>query len=516
MSYVKRRPLKDIFTFPMIRPRSYQMQAWKDYHKGIKNIIISLPRRSGKDVTSVCMAVDYALQHPNSSVVLMAPDRSWAKRIYWDKGQGMKVRDPITNYQRELSGSLIDMCLPECLRSSTNKSESKIYLKNGSTISLLGSAERTFVGMKINFLVISEAARHDPNIFPLLSPVMRESNGVTIYNGTVEDEINHFWTMIQNTKEMPDWSVTYLTAEHTKEYYWISPPEEDGVSEFNINPELKGKIHPETGEPYFNIDTYRLSGQSLSFLIREYLNIPTSVEEGSYYGGLIGESIKELRIADSITYNIDFPVFCAMDLGISDDSAIVWFQYIDDKIIFIDYYEKNNQPIEHFINVIRSKPYKLQAAFAPHDSNIRNMQTGMNLIDYCRTEYQFQFSYIPKTSSIISDIQVVRGYFSKMFFDKQQCTVLLAQLNRYHQKATTRMPEHGPESHAADAFRYAIMCIHKNLLSATQFTQVNLTSDANSTNHLLQNVNHQQDWKTEAITDRMLNAVMADGYDDRY
>lgn len=513
-NYIKRRPFNQIFTFPLIKPRKYQLKAWSDYHNGVKNIILSMPRRSGKDLCSVSMAVDYAMNNPDSAVVLMAPDRSWAKRIYMESGQKIVVRDPITNYQRTLSGTLLDMCLPEKFRSKTNVTESKIYLKNGSTITLMGSSEMTFVGMRISFLVISEAARHNPNIIPLLTPVMRESGGITIYNGTVEDEINYFWKKIQDVKNLPNWSVTYLTAEHTKEYFWVSEPDEEGKREFNINPELQGRLHPETKRPYSNIEDNRKTGEKLSFLVREYLNVPTSVEDGSYYAPLINSAIVEGRIGVQWTYNPDHPVYLTMDLGISDDSAIVWFQYIDNEIYFIDYYEKNNVDIEHFIDVIRSKPYKLRAAYAPHDAVNRNLQTGMNLIDFCRTKYNFQFSYISKTNSIISDIQVVRGYFNKMHFDKIQCEFFIAQLNRYHQKATTNKPDHGQESHAADAFRYAIMAIHKDLLSAAEFMNTDMTVPQD-TSAMIGNVSDMVDYTTSQSDEKLLRMTMSD-YEDTW
>lgn len=521
MAYVKRRPFTQIWTFPLVRPRKYQMKAWNDYNKGVKNIILSLPRRCGKDLTSLSMAVDYAMNNPNSSTVLMAPNRRWAKDIYLDRGQKVIVRDPLTNYQRTLTGTLMDICIPEKFREKTNVTESRIYLKNGSTITLMGSSEMTFVGMKINFLVISEAARHETEVFDLLVPMMRESNGVTVYNGTVQDELNHLWLMIQSNKNMKDWSVTYLSAEKTKSCCWVSDEDKPpGERLYNINPELHGKIqigsgkNEEPDKPYLNLEDELKAGRTETFLLREFLNIPTSVEVGAYYSGLITSAEIEGRISPGHNYNIDYPVYLTMDLGISDDSSIVWFQYIDNKIYFIDYYEKNNKDIEHFIEVIRSKPYKLRAAYAPHDAINRNLQTGMNLIDFCRTKYNFQFSYISKTNSIINDIQVVRGYFNKMYFDSEQCVKMLAQLKKYHQKKASGKPDHGPESHAADAFRYAIMAIHKDLISAAEFMNTDMTVPQD-TSAMIGNVGDREYRAVSQSDEALLKKTLAN-YEDTW
>ena len=492
-----------VFTFPMIAPRSYQLPAWKAFHNGIRTFFISMPRRAGKDILSTSMAVDYAMEHSNVSVVLMAPNKAYAKRIWWKKGQkGIRAKDMVTGKNRNLEGSLIDICLPNEFRESTNKTDGVITLNNGSTITVMGSDDEGFVGMKINFVVISETAKHNKNIFPLLDPVIRESKGCVIYNGTQEDDMNHFWQMMNNARKIDTCHVTYLTSEDTKQYCWVS---DDGA--FNINPELLGKVNPEDpdGDLYDNIDDKRKLGFSLSYLIREYTNVPTSVEEGSYYTELLMYARKEERIGPMFGYDPMFPTYCALDLGISDHTAIIWYQVIENDIFFIDYYEETGQEIKHFIDVIRSKSYNTKAAFAPHDSSKRSLATGLNIIDWCKQEYQFQFSYVPKSASIMSDINVIRGYFPRMHFAEPNCKLFISNLNKYREKVTTHKPLHGPESHAADAFRYAIMTVHRSLLKATEFTSMEL---GDTPARMMDNVNDSKSLKDQQRDAAMLKEVM--------
>ena len=461
----KGQPLENHFTFPIIPPRWYQLPAWKAYHGGIKNIFISWARRHGKDVTSTCMAVDYALKNPNSSVVLLAPTQKWSKKIYWNEGQSFEVVDPVTGYTREIGGSLLDVCIPKCLRAKTNSVDGKIFLHNGSVIEVQGSDLKAFVGQKINFLVISEAASHKKEIFPLLSPVMEESGGITIYNGTVTDDTNHFWKMMQNASKMSEeFYVSYLTPEITKLYYWISEPDSLGAIEMNVNPELKGKINPLTGQLYRNLERRKKLGESKAFIIREYLNIPTNTAEGSYYDELLRLAYRENRVNDAITYNHHLPVYTSMDIGLNDRTCVCFFQQIEGEIFFVDYYENSQKDISHYIDIIRSKPYEYGGHFAPHDIKKRSFGTAMNPLDIARKKYNFQFLTIPKTNSTINDIQVIRSYSGDVYFNKHNCQDLLKALFKYHENIVTGKPQHDDASDPADSFRYAMMAIHAKLL----------------------------------------------------
>ena len=471
MGFTDQRASQNIWTFPLITPRYYQLPVWQQYNLGCKNIMLSMPRRHGKDLTSTSIAVDYALRNPHASVVLLAPTKAWGRRIWWEKGQRFKITDPITGHVRDLGGSLLDVCIPEKCRKSTNNTDAKIILHNGSTIQVYGSDEGAFVGMKINFLVVSEMAQHKPEVFPLLSPILEESNGVTIYNGTVTDENNHFWRMLRNVKEMQlddsDFFSHYLTIEDTKTAYWISDIDAtSGKREININPELKDKINPKTGARYTNINRRLKLGEDKAFLIREYLNIPTFTEKGSYYDVNIKYATEENRISDLHTWEPKFPVCTAWDIGHSDKTCITFFQILDDgdHIKVIDYYENSKEEPIHYIDVIRSKPYRYKAHFAPHDISQRKWGMQMSALDLCREKHNFVFLKIPRSKSTVEDINIVRSYLSKCHFNKSTTVDLVNALLKYHENPNTEKPQHDEYSHGADSFRYMILSIHKGLI----------------------------------------------------
>lgn len=467
------KPVSNIFTFPLITPRGYQIPVWKAYNNGAKNIVLSMPRRHGKDLTSTSIAIDYALRNPHSSVVLLAPTKAWGRRIWWDKGQSFEVTDPVTGFVRKLGGSLLDVCIPDKCRQSTNNTDARITLYNGSTIQIYGSDEAAFIGMKINFVVVSEMARHKKDIFPLLSPILEEAGGVSIFNGTVTDENNHFWNMIQNVKQLAkddhEFFCQYLTIEDTKTSYWIS--DIDPVTnqrEFNINPELANKINPKTGAKFSNLHKKVLMGESKSFVVREYVNIPTFTEEGSYYDECIKHGIEEGRISDIVSWDPKFPVCTAWDIGHSDKTCITFFQVLDNgnHIKIIDYFEYSKKGPDYYIDIVRSKPYRYKAHFAPHDISQRKWGMKQSALDLCRDEYKFDFLRIPQSNSTVDDINVCRSYIQKCHIAKTPCKDLIASLLNYHENPNTQKPQHDEHSHGADSFRYCILAIHKGLIPA--------------------------------------------------
>lgn len=458
-------PSKKQVVLPVIPPRDYQCDPWKAYRSGCKNIIISIFRRGGKDITSLSIAVDYAINNPFASVVIMCPTLAWTKRVYARSGQDIEVINPITGEVTTRKGSLLNVCIPKELMLKENATEGIYTLINGSTITLLGSNEGTFIGMRINFLVVSETASHKESIFGLISPVMEESNGISIFNGTVLREDNFFWEWIENNKNLPGWYVHYLELADVEFGYYLPPKDENGRRSLVVNTHLEGTINKYTGRPHVNLYGKVLAGNSVSMVIREYLNIPTDVEAGSFYSEILSSLRNQGNISQVHTINHDLPVHCCLDLGVRDACCIVWFQVIEDNLVFVDCYSNTREEIKHYIDVIRSKPYKQGACFAPHDAANTSLQTGMNLLEHARQEYDFIFNFIPRAKSVIADINVVRAYLRTSYFDSVMCRPLLVALEAYKANPLTGLPVHDKHSDFCDSLRYCVSAVHMKLIS---------------------------------------------------
>ena len=65
---------------PQLRPRDYQMGAWRALDQGARNILISHPRRHGKDVTTASILSKKAMTRVGSYYYLF-PTRMAQKSL---------------------------------------------------------------------------------------------------------------------------------------------------------------------------------------------------------------------------------------------------------------------------------------------------------------------------------------------------------------------------------------------------------------------------------------------------
>ena len=454
--------------FPTLPPRDYQLDFWKAMDNGARRVILSYPRRGGKDITSAMYLARQALAVPGTYWIL-APTKMWASRIYWEGISEIKYHDPITGRIKKVKGSILDIAIPHDVRMKTNQVDSKIYLPNGSTIMLGGTDEETFVGQTGKGFVITEYSLHKDGILPLINPIITESDGWLIINGTQRSPDNQLNQLIEETVGNPQWYTTWQTPEDTKQYYWISKPDINGKSEININPELKGQKN-EWGTPYPNIqDLVDVEPHKKVLYMREYLNMALSMEEGSYYEEQLRLSYDRQHINDEVYHDVTKPVYTVWDLGIRDTCAIIFFQMDNDMKIptVIDYYENSGLGIEHYINEINSKCY----TYGNHYVSQRTLQTGTDLIEHSRNQHQFIMTKLLKSKSVKSDIELVRSIIPMMKFNKEKTTTMIKHLWKYHQSPTTGKPVHDDSSNCADALRYLCLAIDRRIISNTLITR---------------------------------------------
>ncbi len=100
----------------------------------------------------------------------------------------------------------------------------------------------------------------------------------------------------------------------------------------------------------------------------------------------------------------------------------------------------------------------------PHDAKKRMANTGTNILDFCRTQYNFEARPIPKTNSVRDDIEIVRRHLPDAKINKS-CTKLLESLTNYQWSASTGRILHNEYSHGADAVRMLFMAKHHNMIN---------------------------------------------------
>jgi len=395
-------------------PRSYQYPLFDALeNKGYKRIIAVLPRRAGKDVCSWNLIIRAALQKIGVYYYIF-PYYSQAKKVLWDS---------VTN-----EGDSFLSYIPEELIVRKNRQEMSIHLVNGSIIQLLGSAKVDHLrGTNPRGIVFSEYAMQDPNAYIFLSPALRGNDGFAIFISTPRGK-NHMYDMFQMASREKEWFCYLKSIEQTKHI------------------------------PMSVIEDERRQGiMSEDMILQEYFCSFDMGVEGSYYSRYINKMRLNEQIGE-VPYDTAYKVHTAWDLGMADQTTIVFFQCIGQTVHMIDCYENSGHGLEHYAKVLKSKDYLYDKHIAPHDIKVRELGTGRSRLEHAR-QMGLNFTVAPDLS-IEDGIESVRLLTSKLWMDEKKCAPVIKALENYRQEWDERRqtykgyPLHNWASHFADTVRY--------------------------------------------------------------
>lgn len=404
------------------KPRPYQLPIVNALEKKkYKKILCILPRRAGKDILAWNLVIRAALREVGVYFYCL-PTYRQAKLVIWDS---------ITNDGTRF----LDYIPPELIKQS-NSQEMKIKLINGSIIQLIGSDtyDTSLIGTNPRMIVFSEWALSDQRAYSFVRPILNANDGSVIFLSTPRGK-NHLWELYNIARHLPEWFCYKLTIEDTHH-----------VSLHEIEREI------ETGEI------------SRDLAEQEYWTSFEMGIEGAYYAKYIDRMRMKGQIGD-VPWEPGFKVHTAWDLGMRDSTTIIFFQTIGQTVRLIDCYENSKEGLEHYLQVIQSKPYVYGKHIAPHDIKVREWGTGMSRIEKAR-HLGLSFTVAPDIS-IPDGIEAVRSSFARMWIDEKNCSLLIKALENYRQefdikkKIYKNHPLHDWSSHFADCARYLAVSLPK-------------------------------------------------------
>lgn len=178
-----------------------------------------------------------------------------------------------------------------------------------------------------------------------------------------------------------------------------------------------------------------------------------------YFGGVYAKWIADIaekgRIKEGL-YDPELPVHTAWDLGF-DDATTIWFwQVALSEVRLIDYYEHNGEGIEHYCNVLKTKPYKYGNHYAPHDAGYKMQAAGGRSIADQALAQGVMMHIVPATSQQ-NAIEAARKTLESAWIDPA-CKEGIEALKQYQfeydedKKVFRSKPRHDWASHASDAF----------------------------------------------------------------
>jgi phage terminase large subunit len=375
-------------------------------------------RRAGKTVAMCADLVIGALETnlPRPQFAYLAPFREQAKRVAWQ-------------YLKELT--------KDFQASPPNESELRIDIQNGhkdiSRIYVAGADNPDALrGMYFDGVVLDETGQIRPSAwYSVLRPALSDRKGWAIFAGTPAGK-NFFWQIREEARLNPD---THLLLE--------LPASKTGILDAEELRDAQAQMTPEAYATEYEI----------SF---------DAAIPGAYYAKLIGQAYDEGRVAK---HPIDgaFPVNLAADLGYTDSCSWWGWQETPDGYRIVDFYEADGQPIQHYIDWIKTRPYRVGTVFLPHDAKAKSLQTGKSIIE------QFLTNGIrPQITTELSlqdGIEAARLILPKCYFDEdatyEGVEHLRAYMREWDEKTQTfrNKPKHDQHSHASDAFRYLALSV---------------------------------------------------------
>ena len=293
-----------------------------------------------------------------------------------------------------------------------NETELRVDLPNGARITLLGSDSPDGLrGIYLDGCVIDEYANVNSKLFPeIIRPALSDRKGYCVFIGTPAGMNNNFYELYQHANGADDW--------------------------FNY------KAKEVMGEKKYNQE----------FECDWIANI-----EGAVFGDVIGKMDDENKLT-RVPYDPSLPVSTAWDLGVSDHSAIIFYQQIGRSINIIDYHEERGQGLPYYIQMIKEKDYVYKDHYAPHDIEVTDFGNGKT-----RREVAYQlgitFKVVPKIP-LEDGIHATMMTLPRCLIDTDHCKKLIDALRHYHRKYIDKnrmfrtKPVHDWSSHACDAMRY--------------------------------------------------------------
>lgn len=179
--------------------------------------------------------------------------------------------------------------------------------------------------------------------------------------------------------------------------------------------------------------------------------------EGAYYASDMNKVYLSQRITP-IPYDPTLLVDTWWDLGINDDTVILFVQSKGPQIRFIDCYVSHGEGLAHYAQVLKDKKYRYGQHILPWDVEVTDVSTGLSRKT---TLYNLGLTDIrvsPK-AGILDGIDRVRMLFNRFYFDEQNCTKLYQALGNYRKDFDAKLgvwksnPRHDENSHVADAVR---------------------------------------------------------------
>lgn len=361
------------------------------------------------------------------------PENKQGRKIAWT-GRTKGLIDRKTGDVKEQGRPFLDYLGGPDLRERYSDQEMTWKWRNGSTYQVVNAESDSLVGGNPVGIVFSEWALMKPDVWNYLLPILSENGGWALFITTPRGK-NHAFKMHQMAEGNPDWFQETLIAG------------DNGTVDDDGHPVISDK----------EIEAAKDAGMEDEKVRSEFFCDTEAPVSGAYYGRQMMNAADEGRIGD-VPWNPRSPVYTSWDLGTNDATAIWFFQRMSGCIHVIDYHEENEQPLSHYVKLIKDRPYQYEAHYAPHDIEKREITSSEQRIV---TALKLGIRFTPLSMiSVQERIDAARNLIPMCKFDATKCADGIEALRQYAKKWDEKdhtflgRPNHNWASNGADAFGY--------------------------------------------------------------
>jgi hypothetical protein len=305
---------------------------------------------------------------------------------------------------------------------------------------------------------MDEYAQHDPTVFDLIiRPQLADRLGWAVFMGTPAGH-NKFYEI--NQKALGLWQSEDKTIFDNRDWFhMLLKASKSGIL---IPTEL------EAARREMSDDAFQQEFEcSFEAAIR-----------GAVFGKEMRLAADEKRIC-GVPYDRGSDVWTAWDLGIGDATAIWFAQQVGREVRVIDYYEASGAAIDHYVKVLREKPYVYARHLLPHDADKTELGTGMSIVEQLKSMGVRNTRVVPKLT-LSEGLEKARQFVGKCWFDQHKCYRGIEALKLYRYEyndklgTSAKKPLHDWCSHSADAFRYLAVGFKPESMNAEPLRYANL------------------------------------------
>lgn len=372
-------------------------------------------RRAGKTVATVFDLITCALaiEKENGRFAYIAPYYSQAKSVAWD-------------YLKQFAEPVAEKIL---------ESELAVHLANGSQVRLHGADNPDALrGIYLDGVVLDEYGDQRPTVWGgIIRPLLTDRRGWATFIGTPKGR-NHFHEVYKTACVDDDWLCLELRASETG----VLPQQELDDARRHMTPAQ----YQQEFECQFDVPAL-----------------------GAIYAAEYEQARTDRRICN-VPYDPLLQVSTFWDLGIGDATSIWFAQRHGAEVRCIDYYEASAMPLDHYVGVLKAKPYVYAEDWLPHDAQARDLTSGKSTMEVLRALGR-NVKLVPQIG-LEQGINAARMVWPRTWFDESKCARGLECLQNYRRELNEKIgefraqPVHNWASHGADAWRYLAVAIDKS------------------------------------------------------